>query len=780
MVRRKNLRQAGRSNRTVASYDGGSRCFETPQRSVTALSKREVGPELSSDDDELDKENVLTPQRQPRPLSENNIPAESSGEVFRAADMLSPSPGLQISSGNFGVVSPGRMTSTPNSTAALRCFPSPKLGFDEMSFSEQSSGSENVSECVSSIIESLPSMKSSPPCPQVQSGGILANTAPSDMLKGVRAFVEVRCGTEDISVGLMALLEKLGATVLKRMSHTVTHVVFRQGRRSTRKKALEWNIPMVSPLWVDNCRLQNKKVPEADYPAKIPPALDCPKLSTKFRVPKWCRPVTEGKTGTKRANKILTPKKMGSKKNKRGNTSPQSSPPPLAVPAVVTEASPPVTSTPLLPVSGNPVSKPESPKTPRGRRSLRTVLLKLRAEALKNDAGNCSTIAEQTTEEHPIEPSPILSEPMTAEPCVPKPTQNPTRRRQLFSQPTTDGQPPSLIMAHTPPPAEHVSSFFDDEELIPLRKRLAAETATRNDVATNEGDMPRVNYYMLRMGIDESPDKVEEPVTDDTSPQSASCRKRKRKRTNSGEALQQKKKLSAGNDVTAPQNVDFNGSKKQSSLEDFQVGVHKRRDLKPLSWLNSSAEDSKQDAPSLVLTSVQTSDEEVLKGVVQALGRFRVDAEVSQSTTHVICGEKKRTLNMLFAMAQGCWVLSPKWAYESLESGKWLPEEPYEVAEYFPAVKLSRLQRSTSLQQCLFSDLGFIYVSLSSSPPCNKLRLLVESAGGKVAQSYLRCQIAVGPVPPAKKFGAVTHVSEKWILDSISEHQTLPLEDYYA
>lgn len=68
---------------------------------------------------------------------------------------------------------------------------------------------------------------------------------------GVIAYVEVRCKTEDVSCGLEDALEKLGATVRKYMGPTVTHVVFRGGRVSTRNKAIMWNIPIVGPLWVE-------------------------------------------------------------------------------------------------------------------------------------------------------------------------------------------------------------------------------------------------------------------------------------------------------------------------------------------------------------------------------------------------------------------------------------------------------------------------------------------------------------------------------------------------
>ena len=35
--------------------------------------------------------------------------------------------------------------------------------------------------------------------------------------------------------------------------------------------------------------------------------------------------------------------------------------------------------------------------------------------------------------------------------------------------------------------------------------------------------------------------------------------------------------------------------------------------------------------------------------------------EVDDTTTHVVCGGKRRTLNILYAIARGCWVVSQEW-----------------------------------------------------------------------------------------------------------------------
>ncbi len=34
---------------------------------------------------------------------------------------------------------------------------------------------------------------------------------------------------------------------------------------------------------------------------------------------------------------------------------------------------------------------------------------------------------------------------------------------------------------------------------------------------------------------------------------------------------------------------------------------------------------------------------------------------VDDSTTHVVCGASRRTLNVLYAITRGCWLVSQEW-----------------------------------------------------------------------------------------------------------------------
>lgn len=50
--------------------------------------------------------------------------------------------------------------------------------------------------------------------------------------------------------------------------------------------------------------------------------------------------------------------------------------------------------------------------------------------------------------------------------------------------------------------------------------------------------------------------------------------------------------------------------------------------------------------------------------VVKALGGFSIVDRVCESTTHVVSGGHRRTLNILLGIARGCWILSFEWVWK--------------------------------------------------------------------------------------------------------------------
>ncbi|XP_054654524.1 microcephalin isoform X2 [Dunckerocampus dactyliophorus] len=149
----------------------------------------------------------------------------------------------------------------------------------------------------------------------------------------------------------------------------------------------------------------------------------------------------------------------------------------------------------------------------------------------------------------------------------------------------------------------------------------------------------------------------------------------------------------------------------------------------------------------LVMTSMPTEKQHLVVQVVKALGGFSITNRVCKSTTHVVSGQHRRTLNVLLGIARGCWILSFEWILWCLEQRQWLPEEPYELSEVFPAAQICRLQRHLSAgvhQQDLFQDQPTMFVSQHSQPPAPSLVELIQLCGGTVCKTVRQAGICIG------------------------------------
>ncbi|XP_012562524.2 uncharacterized protein LOC101240744 isoform X1 [Hydra vulgaris] len=183
--------------------------------------------------------------------------------------------------------------------------------------------------------------------------------------------------------------------------------------------------------------------------------------------------------------------------------------------------------------------------------------------------------------------------------------------------------------------------------------------------------------------------------------------------------------------------------------------------------------------PSLVATSLHSSEHDFFKAASKHLGGFQLRKNVFHDTTHVVSGSGRRTLNVLYAIIKGCWLLSPKWVSDSYNDGKWLPEDKYELVEHFPAAQISRSQRileGRSRHTTLFSKLLPIYLAEKTFPSHEDLEKLILECGGKLTASLRKAGMGIGHIRCRRKnFCAV---SEKWLLDSISNGQVLSTQSY--
>uniref|UniRef100_A0A3Q3DI73 Microcephalin 1 n=1 Tax=Hippocampus comes TaxID=109280 RepID=A0A3Q3DI73_HIPCM len=199
------------------------------------------------------------------------------------------------------------------------------------------------------------------------------------------------------------------------------------------------------------------------------------------------------------------------------------------------------------------------------------------------------------------------------------------------------------------------------------------------------------------------------------------------------------------------------------------------------SGTKSLIEKPKSSVRTLVMTSMPTQKQNTVVQVVKALGGFSIVDRVCESTTHVVSGEHRRTLNVLLGIARGCWILSFEWIVWCLEQRQWVPEEPYELSEQFPAAQICRLQKHLSFgdhyQQDLFQDQPPMFVSQHSQPPAPSLVELIQLCGGRVCNSVRQAGICIGRYSGRRPVGSRI-LSEQWVLDSITNLKNLSYDNY--
>nr|XP_044986793.1 microcephalin isoform X3 [Jaculus jaculus] len=191
-------------------------------------------------------------------------------------------------------------------------------------------------------------------------------------------------------------------------------------------------------------------------------------------------------------------------------------------------------------------------------------------------------------------------------------------------------------------------------------------------------------------------------------------------------------------------------------------------------------EEGKKPTRTLVMTNMPSEKQNIIIQVVNTLKGFSFAPEVCETTTHVLVGKSARTLNVLLGIARGCWVLSYEWVLWSLELGHWISEEPFELRNTFPGAPVCRLERhlcSGQYQGTLFAGQPSMFITPDSSPPRDKLCELVLLCGGQVSQAPHQASLIIGPYS-GKKEATIKCLSEKWVLDSITQHKVCDFENY--
>lgn len=288
-------------------------------------------------------------------------------------------------------------------------------------------------------------------------------------------------------------------------------------------------------------------------------------------------------------------------------------------------------------------------------------------------------------------------------------------------------------------------------KLMPLR-RTGDCTILDDDTTTTFVDLD-----------DTAAEKVSCPYRDETK----TTPKRSRRRTQTTIQKQVASSKQSGSDAIKRR------SKKR--INPRNIFERKATSLKIGPSIRSQAQARKR---TMVCTRMHREDSAFVSEAIAKLGGWEMEQKVSSQTTHVICGDEKRTVNLLKAIAHGCWILNYDWIRQSVLAGQWLQEEPFEV-KAFPGIRQCRIAKETFGTKCsIFKNGDTYYVAPNTRPPRSHLKDLLKLCGAKIVSTQRRGTVIITPIPPADVLPGTIPVTEKWAMDSIVENMLQPKEKY--
>ncbi|XP_075564121.1 microcephalin [Pelecanus crispus] len=514
------------------------------------------------------------------------------------------------------------------------------------------------------------------------------------VLKGVSAFVEVWSSnrTENYSKTFEQQLLDMGARVSKTLNKNVTHVVFKDGRWATWRKAQKRGVKIVSVLWVEKCRETGVHVDESLFPA----------VDTNEGLPLLIK-----------KHKCMQPKDFIEKtpeNDRKMQRRLDQMAKELAVQKTAINAE---TDVPVLLFGDNgslvysPVNKIKD----------QCSAMERRMKEMKEKRENLSPTASQ----------------MSQKPPSSSPGDCPLSTCVLTN--SADALLPGEQME------DCLNSSYDYLWGTDKLKRHKTE------VVKYAGDTWTDTHASMSASVNSPSHSYE---------QKSLTPKRHSRRS-----------LGDENEVSECHVTDGSCKVFNEQKNKHNGGLRKIRRLQ-------------KPTRTLVMTSMSSEKQNTVIQVVNKLGDFLFSNDVCETTSHVVTGSPRRTLNVMLGIARGCWIVSYEWVLWSLELGHWISEEPYELSSSFPAAPICRLQRHLSTgkyQQNLFSNQPVMFVSPNSQPPCEKLIELIQLSGGKICKALRQAKICIGK-KPGKKYQEIKSLSEKWVLDSITLHTICPMENY--
>ncbi|XP_033252958.1 microcephalin-like isoform X1 [Drosophila miranda] len=175
----------------------------------------------------------------------------------------------------------------------------------------------------------------------------------------------------------------------------------------------------------------------------------------------------------------------------------------------------------------------------------------------------------------------------------------------------------------------------------------------------------------------------------------------------------------------------------------------------------------------LVHTNMHQGQVQGIQKAIRKLRRMRLDPTVTNRTTHLVSVEPRRTLNLLRGLMRGVWIVNFGWIQDSLNAGKWLNEEKYELKKFSRAIEICRTERQAFgiHYHCeLFRYMEPFYVSSLCRPiEFNNMKELLLLGGAKMTENRFKAKYIIGD--KRRVVDDRIYLTPYWVLDSITAMQ---------
>lgn len=556
------------------------------------------------------------------------------------------------------------------------------------------------------------------------------------VLEGVVAFVDYKIDNDRSGSGITQCLIDLGAKVEKTFNQKVTHVMFCDGLRSTYNKAIKRNIPLVSARWMEYSKLANKILDPADYPpigmekyTKTPKTNINVPISKTYK--KFLRPsnIERDQIFKSKCDNLM--ERFNNFNIMNQNNENKENSPIIETPkkSSVNKLDDPYKSNDIVDILSDQLckvlNKIDSPVPDDQIDELFIPMsIKVLRKYLTPSEKENATFTELDSELKKIEERLNLN------------PQARQRFRKLLFPSNTKLNDMSNV-SDFPSPSPQKLRISAPSRLISTRKR---KTMLHDKLFSNANNMNSNKKTPTQKNVKMNPSKWEIPSD-----------------------LRPKKTKKVKNVKTTQINDNVSSLMSRNSTTIFQT---------PKTSLASP-----EVLQSIACSGMTKSETNVLKSSIQDLGTFNFHTKVEPSTTFLITkSQPNRTLNIVFAMAYGCFIVSENWVLESHKIGRWLSHEQYLITDLSERVKEFQVRRQTFgslLTFHIFDNVGRIYISDTCEPPAKLLRRLVRACGGHCTSTETKADVVVGYTPQMNN-----NIQEKWILDCITQGILLNKNQY--